>query len=64
MAREKYLSTGLKPVPMIFGAEGKRFLESMSNPKKLSKEKIDRMKKNYEIYQRAIEIGKNTEVRK
>lgn len=46
-----YLQCDFKPTPMIFGAEGKRFLESVMHPKKISGKERERMKKNYESQQ-------------
>lgn len=57
----KYLTTDFRPIPMIFGAEGRRFMERAKNPPKLSKEEIEQMKKDYEIFKAAIERGKDME---
>lgn len=41
-----YLDTELKPTPMIYGAEGRRFLERTANVKPLSKKKRAEMRKS------------------
>lgn len=41
-----YLDTELKPTPMIYGAEGRRFLERTANAKPFSKKKIAEMRKS------------------
>ena len=46
-----YLKCEFKPTPMIFGAEGRRFLESTTNVKKESKKRLAEMKKNFENQQ-------------
>ena len=38
-----------KSAPMIFGAEGKRFIHNAEHPKKESKEKIAEMRKAAQI---------------
>lgn len=43
-----YLKSEFKPTPMIFGAEGRRFLESTVNVKKESKKRLAEMEKNFE----------------
>lgn len=56
--RNKYLTTGFRPIPMIFGAEGRRFMEKAKNPRKLPKEEIERIREAGEIFKAAIERGK------
>ncbi|MBR5433209.1 MAG: hypothetical protein IK117_02090 [Bacteroidales bacterium] len=41
-----YIDTELKPTPMIFGEEGKRFLERTANVKPLNKKKLAEMRKS------------------
>lgn len=55
---KKYLTTGFRPIPMIFGAEGRRFMERAKNPPRLSKDEMDRINRNYEIYKAAEERGR------
>ena len=33
-----------KPIPMLYGSEGKRFIERAKNPPKLPEEEVERMK--------------------
>lgn len=56
--RDKYLTTGFRPIPMLFGAEGRRFMERAKNPQKLPREEVERMRKDAEIFKAAIERGK------
>lgn len=46
-----------KPIPMLYGSEGKRFIERAKNPPKLLEEEVERMKKNYEIFKAAEKRG-------
>ena len=41
-----YLDPELKPTPMIYGEEGRRFLERTANVKPFSKKKIAEMRKS------------------
>lgn len=54
-----YINSDFKPTPMIFGEEGKRFLESTVNVKKESKERIAEMKKACEQFNAAFNRGLN-----
>ncbi len=54
-----YLQCDFRPTPMIFGAEGKRFLESTKNVKKESKKRLAEMKLAYQQYMAAFNRGMN-----
>ena len=56
---ESYLKCDFKPTPMIFGQEGKNFLESTVHVKKESKHKLAEMEKAYKQFNQAMQRGKN-----
>jgi hypothetical protein len=42
------MATKIRETPILYGKDAKRFLEAIANPKKISKEELERIKKNYE----------------
>ena len=59
MIMASYLNCDFKPTPMIFGEEGKNFLESTVHVKKESKHKLAEMEKAYKQFNQAMQRGKN-----
>ncbi len=46
----KNMATKIKDTPTLVGKEVKEFLKALENPKKESKETIEKMKENYEVF--------------
>ena len=38
----------IRETPILYGKEAERFLKAIANPKKVSKEELERINKNYE----------------
>ncbi len=43
------MATPIKETPILTGEDARRFIQRMENVKPVSKEELDRMKKNYEF---------------
>lgn len=43
----------IRETPILFGEDARRFEERMKNPRKVSKEERERVKKNYELVMKA-----------
>lgn len=54
-----YLNCDFKPTPMIYGEEGKRFLESTVKVKRESKKRLAEMEKAYNEFEAAFNRGLN-----
>ncbi|MBP3467409.1 MAG: hypothetical protein J6K01_07350 [Paludibacteraceae bacterium] len=42
--KDRKTTTTHKPIPMLYGSEGKRFIERAKNPPKLPEDEVERMK--------------------
>lgn len=49
---KKIVTSDLKPIPILFGEEGRKFIEQAEKPKCLTKREIERLKG---IYKRMTE---------
>lgn len=43
----------IRETPILFGEDARRFEERMQRPRKVSKEELERVKKNYELVMKA-----------
>lgn len=46
----------IRETPILYGKEAEKFLKAIANPKKISKEELERMKENYEKIKKKSKI--------
>ncbi len=53
----------IKETPILYGEDARRFVARMKSPKKLSKEKLEQMQRDYEFIQSMFKNRTNDEQR-
>ena len=53
--RRKFMARPIRETPILFGEDARMFEERMKCPRKVSKEELDRVKKNYEFVIKAAQ---------
>lgn len=51
----------IKETPILYGEDARRFMARMKNPKKLSREKMEQMQRDYEFIQSMFKHKTNDE---
>jgi hypothetical protein len=52
------MANPIKETPVLYGDDARRFAERIANPKPISPERMERMRRNYESFLEAEERGR------